>query len=172
MRAGLARKRKGIVVAKRLKSIVGRSMRVTLALIGSLCPGRDGIFRSRSLRVRIPRKTIPGSNPSTNVALAATLTSLIAKGTIDPSCTVANRISLHKNVLPVNKLPRGLVTTRETNVAGMLVPFSGTSSLRSMTTRMGSGLGVAPIGGIDSILGLLLKWGIAYHWARIGDGDP
>lgn len=110
------------------------------------------MFGGGSFRVRVPRKTIPGSKPSTNVAVTATLLSTLARAPIHTSLTVANRVALQNEILPVNKLGRGALTTGATKVGAMLIPRGGHPSIRRVPTRVGGKLRVLFMRAVSSIV--------------------
>lgn len=160
---GMVPNGKRVVLAKRLKSMVGRSTHTKVDCVQSMdggCTVTRSFFRGRSVRIRVPRNTIPGSKPSTKVAVTATVLSTIANGGIHTSLTVAKRVALENHMLPVKKLGRGLLTTGGTKVRTMLIPGRGVTSIRRLSSRVAGNLRVVPIRAVRRILGgTLAEWG-------------
>lgn len=80
----------------------------------------------------MPRNTAPGSNPSTNVAVTADVTSTVARHGIHGGVTVANRVALHNGILPIKNVGRGVLTTGHTNVASVIVYGRGGGGVLSV----------------------------------------
>lgn len=161
VRIGLVPNGNDIILAKGLKSIVGRSTRAKVDCVQSVdrsCRVSPRFFRGRSVRVRIPRNTIPGSKPSTKVAVTATVLSTIAKGPMQTSITVAKRVALHKHMLPVNKLGRGLLTTGGTKVGAIYVPGRGRRSLTRVSRRVIKSVRVVPMRRVSRMVGTTFMW--------------
>lgn len=133
-------KGKRIILANGLKAIVGRSTRANVSCVESVTSEfsvSPSFCAGGSVRVRLPRNTMPGSKPSTNVAVTLTILSTLAGVPMEGGITVAKRVALEKEMLTINNVGRGLLTTRETKVAGMLLPGRYRTSLRRVPRGMG-----------------------------------
>lgn len=151
---------KGARLANGLNAIVRRDTGATISCVHSVTSGCNvgrSFCGAYSVRVRTPRTTVPGSNPSTKLTVAATLFSRLAKVPVHHSVTVANRVDLGNGTLPVNKLGRGDVTTCGTNYDRMVVPQGGIGSLARVSSRIGTTVRFGPISRFLSVLPLTLR---------------
>lgn len=125
----------------------------------------------------MPRKTVPGSNPSTNVAVIASLTSTLARHGIGTGLTVANRVALHKGILPMNNVGRGVLTTGHTKVGSVVLyrrGHGGVRRVRPVCLRKLAFRCIASVGRMLTLtlagrgMGSTVSFGVAGRGARRG----
>ncbi len=159
LRISIVSNANGVRLANSLNSIVGRSTGATVDFIhtGTIgCGVSPSFCGGGSVRVRTARTTIPGSNPSTNIAVIATLISTLAGHGVEQSITVAKRIALENHIATVNNLHRGTVTTCHNKMGAICVPGRGLTSLSRISRGILRGIGFVPMDCIARVISYIL----------------